>query len=140
MDIQQDVIEDVVFKLHRQAAIRLPEDVKKGIQRAYEKESKKIPKYALGKVLENLQIAEEKQIPVCGDTGLPRMYVKVGNEAVIEGGIVALEGSVRKATARATADMEHSSDRRTLRPSSSRAWGPYRRSTTWRGQRSSSGS
>src|SRR5262249_16605192 len=40
-----------------------------------------------------------------GDTGLPRWYVKIGNEARIEGGPVALEAALRRATARATASV-----------------------------------
>jgi len=39
---------------------------------------------------------------MCADTGLPRYYVKAGNDAKIEGGFVALEQALRGATARAT--------------------------------------
>ena len=39
---------------------------------------------------------------MCADTGLPRYYVKLGNEAAVEGGLVALERALRKATAEAT--------------------------------------
>ena len=42
---------------------------------------------------------------MCGDTGLPRWYVKIGNEARIEGGPVALEAALRRATANATHDV-----------------------------------
>src|SRR5439155_1764248 len=42
---------------------------------------------------------------MCADTGLPRYYVRAGNEAVIEGGFVALERALRKATADATASI-----------------------------------
>ena len=40
---------------------------------------------------------------MCADTGLPRYYVRLGNEAVVEGGLVALERALRRATADATA-------------------------------------
>ena len=39
---------------------------------------------------------------MCADTGVPRWYVKMGNEAQIEGGPIALEGALRQATAEAT--------------------------------------
>ena len=39
------------------------------------------------------------------DTGTPRWYVKMGNECRIEGGPVALEAALRRATAQATADV-----------------------------------
>jgi len=40
---------------------------------------------------------------MCADTGLPRYYVRAGNEALVEGGFVALERALRRATADATA-------------------------------------
>lgn len=39
---------------------------------------------------------------MCGDTGVPRWFVKMGNEATVEGGMVALEAALRRATASAT--------------------------------------
>jgi L(+)-tartrate dehydratase alpha subunit len=42
---------------------------------------------------------------MCGDTGVPRWYVKYGNEARVEGGPVALEAALRRATANATQDV-----------------------------------
>jgi L(+)-tartrate dehydratase alpha subunit len=42
---------------------------------------------------------------MCGDTGVPRWYVKIGNEAQIEGGPVALEAALRRATANATRNV-----------------------------------
>ena len=53
-------------------------------------------------MLENYEAAKEDRRAMCGDTGLPRWYVKIGNEARIEGGPVALEAALRRATARAT--------------------------------------
>ncbi len=42
---------------------------------------------------------------MCGDTGCPRWYVKIGNEARLEGGPVALEAALRGATAEATSSV-----------------------------------
>jgi L(+)-tartrate dehydratase alpha subunit len=39
---------------------------------------------------------------MCGDTGTPRWYVKMGNDTRIEGGPIALEAALRRATANAT--------------------------------------
>src|SRR5207245_467358 len=49
--------------------------------------------------------ATAERRPMCADTGLPRYYVRAGNEAVIEGGFVALERALRRATADATASV-----------------------------------
>jgi L(+)-tartrate dehydratase alpha subunit len=53
-------------------------------------------------MLGNWEIATADRRPMCADTGLPRYYVRLGNEAAVEGGLVALERALRKATAEAT--------------------------------------
>lgn len=39
---------------------------------------------------------------MCSDTGVPRWFVKLGNDAAIEGGMIALEAALGQATASAT--------------------------------------
>ena len=56
-------------------------------------------------MLENYDAAKEDKRAMCGDTGCPRWYVKLGNESNIEGGPVALESTLRRATADATAQI-----------------------------------
>ena len=53
-------------------------------------------------MLDNYEAAKEDRRAMCGDTGTPRWYVKMGNEAQVEGGPVALEAALRGATADAT--------------------------------------
>ena len=62
--------------------------------------------FILGQVLENAKLAVAENRPMCGDTGLPRYYVKVGNEAIIEGGFVAMEKTFRNAVADVTQDVQ----------------------------------
>jgi len=50
-------------------------------------------------MLENYEPPREDRRAMCGDTGVPRWYVKIGNEARIEGGPIALEAALRRATA-----------------------------------------
>jgi L(+)-tartrate dehydratase alpha subunit len=42
---------------------------------------------------------------MCGDTGTPRWYVKLSNDAQIEGGMIALEAALRRATAARTTGL-----------------------------------
>ncbi len=42
-------------------------------------------------MIDNAGVAVAQQSSMCGDTGLPRFYVKAGNDVRIEGGFVALE-------------------------------------------------
>jgi L(+)-tartrate dehydratase alpha subunit len=56
-------------------------------------------------MMDNWDAASEDRRPMCADTGLPRYYVKVGNDARLEGGFIGLERALRSATARATHDI-----------------------------------
>jgi L(+)-tartrate dehydratase alpha subunit len=103
--IQADTIFEAARELNVQAAVRIPRDVKRGIERMKEKETNERSRYVLEKILENYDAAVADSRPMCADTGLPRYYVKLGNEAVIAGGVVALEGALRRATADTTAGI-----------------------------------
>jgi len=105
MAILQKCIEEVTFELHRHAAVYLPADVKSALRAAFESETNRISKLSMRMALENLRVAEERQLPVSGDTGLVRCYVKIGNEAMIEGGVVGLEQRICRATERATHEI-----------------------------------
>jgi L(+)-tartrate dehydratase alpha subunit len=56
-------------------------------------------------MLENYEAAKEDRRAMCGDTGVPRWYVKYGNDARVEGGPIAVEAALRRATANATQDV-----------------------------------
>jgi L(+)-tartrate dehydratase alpha subunit len=97
------LVEDTARELMARAAIDIPPDYREGIRLARDLEASKLPRFVLTEMLENWNIATADRRPMCADTGLPRYYVRAGNEAVVEGGFVALERALRKATADATA-------------------------------------
>jgi L(+)-tartrate dehydratase alpha subunit len=99
------LVEDTARELMARAAIDIPPDYREGIRQARDLEHSKLPRFVLTEMLENWNIATEDRRPMCADTGLPRYYVRAGNEAVIEGGFVALERALRRATADATASI-----------------------------------
>jgi L(+)-tartrate dehydratase alpha subunit len=101
--IAAKLIEDTARELMSRAAIDIPPDYREGIRQARDLETSKLPRFVLTEMLENWKLATEDRRPMCADTGLPRYYVRAGNEAVVEGGFVALERALRKATADATA-------------------------------------
>lgn len=68
--------------------IRLSDDVKNALLSAKEKEESTIGKQILGQLEENMQIAGESQIPICQDTGMTVVFLKVGQEVHIEGGFI----------------------------------------------------
>ncbi len=103
--ISQSTIEATANELMVRAAIDIPEDYHNGIKGMVDLESGDLSAFVLHAMLENWEAASSDRRPMCADTGVPRYYVKVGNEARLEGGFVALEQSLRKATARATVDI-----------------------------------
>jgi L(+)-tartrate dehydratase alpha subunit len=96
------LIEDTARELTARAAIDIPGDYREGVRLAKEREGNRLARFVLEQMLENWDIASADRRPMCADTGLPRYYVKLGNEAVVEGGLVALGRALRRATADAT--------------------------------------
>jgi len=71
-------IPNIIVELFREAVITLPEDVKRALIESIEKEENENSKNTLKAIVENLNIAEEKSIPMCQDTGVPVIFLKVG--------------------------------------------------------------
>ena len=92
-------------ELMRRAAIEIPEDYLTGLKAAAAAEDGDLSSFVLEAMLENYDAAKEDGRAMCGDTGCPRWYVKMGNEAQIDGGPVALEAALRRATAKATSTV-----------------------------------
>jgi len=98
-------IEKAAYDIMLKAAIDIPEDYEDGVRRMQKGEKGDLSYFVLEAMLENYGAAREDRRPMCADSGLPRYYVKAGNEALIEGGFIALEKVLRQATARATQDV-----------------------------------
>ncbi|HKL44746.1 MAG TPA: fumarate hydratase [Roseovarius sp.] len=97
-----DLIQKTAETLMDKAAIDIPEDYLSGLQKASETEDGDLSSFVLKAMLENYEAAKQDRRAMCGDTGVPRWFVKLGNEASVEGGMCALETALRRATAHAT--------------------------------------
>jgi len=104
--ISQELLYQVAYEANKRAAIVVPQDGLMAFGDAFERESKPLAAFILGRILDNAKLAVADARPMCGDTGLPRFYVKMGNEARIDGGFVALERSLRRAVADVTQDVQ----------------------------------
>ena len=100
-----ELAEKTARELIHLAAISIPEDFRVGVTEMAAQETYPLSKYVLDEICCNYEAAVEDQRPMCGDTGLPRYYIKAGNECSVEGGFTALERSLRKATADATREI-----------------------------------
>ena len=95
-------IQDTAERLMAKAAIEIPDDYLTGLKAMTAREKGDLSAFVLEAMLENYEAAKEDRRAMCADTGVPRWYVKMGNEARIDGGPVALEAALRGATASAT--------------------------------------
>lgn len=104
--ISPEAVYQAAYEVNRRAAIAVPKDGLLAYQKALAQESKPLAKFILAQICHNYQVAVAEGRPMCGDTGLPRYYVKIGNEARLEGGFVALERALRQAVADVTRDIQ----------------------------------
>ena len=91
------MIKDAVYELYKKAAIVLGNDVKKALEDALKVEDNELARLNIEAILKNIKLAEEKQIPMCQDTGLPVIFVKLGNVEV-ENLREGIEEGIEKAT------------------------------------------
>ena len=85
--------------LMAKAAIEIPTITSPACAAAADTEKGDLSAFVIQAMLENYEAAKHDRRAMCGDTGVPRWYVKIGNEARIEGGPIALEAALRRATA-----------------------------------------
>jgi len=100
--IEIGVLEGAADRLMEKAAIEIPDDYLGGIKRMVVSEKGDLSAFVLEAMLENYEAAKEDRRAMCADTGVPRWFVKIGNEATVKGGPIALEAALRRATANAT--------------------------------------
>lgn len=95
----ETVVENVGVKLLQLAVIKLPQDVKDALQRAYREEESEAGKTQLEAILKNIDLAEKTDTPICQDTGVIIFYIKAGAQAE---NLDKIEKALQKATIRAT--------------------------------------
>ena len=95
-------IQQVAEALMDKAAIEIPTDYHEALKGASKTEDGELSTFVLKAMLDNYEVAKEDRCAMCGDTGVPRWFVKMGNDACVEGGMFALETALRRATANAT--------------------------------------
>ena len=92
----QQIIE-TVQDLCKKAACYLPKDVFEALQKARLEETYPLANKTLDVLIENANIASDKQMPICQDTGMAFVYVTMGQEVHISGGSLqnAIQEGVR---------------------------------------------
>lgn len=88
--ISDKLIKDVTVELLRKTVTRMPDDVVSELKNAMKNETEEVPRMQLKAILDNLDLAEKTNTPLCQDTGVTIFYVSVPRcfEADVEKAIV----------------------------------------------------
>lgn len=98
-----DLVEEVARELYIMAQKDIPPDVRQAIQRAAETESSPNARAVLNTMLKAIQLADERNMLVCQDTGIPIFWVDIGTRFSVDA--ARLAQAIEKGTERAT--LEH---------------------------------
>lgn len=96
--IKTDVIVENIKEMCIEATHFLTDDMKQVFEEAVRTEESPLGKQVLNQLQENLQIAGTDMIPICQDTGMAVIFMKVGQDVHIEGGSLtdAINEGVRR--------------------------------------------
>lgn len=83
--IHTDKIIENIKEMCIEANVKLSDDVKTAIEKAAQTEESPLGKQILGQLEENMKIAGEERIPICQDTGMAIVFVKLGQDVHVEG-------------------------------------------------------
>lgn len=84
-NIHTDSIINNIKEMCIEANLKLASDVEERVRGAYNAETSQLGKQILSQLSENLDIAGTDSIPICQDTGMAIVFLRLGQEVHIEG-------------------------------------------------------
>lgn len=84
MAITEEVFSDTAYNLLKRASIFLPEEVKGALNTLLCRESEAIAREQIETILNNVELASTKGVPLCQDTGIPLFYLKKGTGVTLD--------------------------------------------------------
>ena len=119
-DITAQAVTEAVSRLCISANRNLPEDLKDCIRNCADTEDWPMAKEILSQITENFEIAAETKVPICQDTGMACVFLKIGQEVHISGNLEDAvnegvrrgyrEGYLRKSVVRDPLDRVNTGD------------------------------
>ena len=100
--IDVNVIADAIAEMCVQANLSLTPDMLAAIGGAAKSETSELGANIMGQLQENLKIAGEERIPICQDTGMAVVFVRVGQDVHFEGG--SLKSAINRGVRRGYTD------------------------------------
>lgn len=119
--IETETISNVIKEMCIEANHFLSEDMSLCLKKAVDQEVSPLGRQILNQLQENLEIAGSDMIPICQDTGMAVIFMKVGQEVHIEGGSLTdainkgvhdgyVDGYLRKSVVRDPIERENTKD------------------------------
>ncbi|AXI24908.1 fumarate hydratase [Methanofervidicoccus sp. A16] len=99
----EDIVE-VVVELFKETGTTVPEDVEKALISALEREESEISRSILRAILKNIEVARDRSIPLCQDTGVPVVFLRVGKN-ISSSEILRILDGIREGVVRATEEI-----------------------------------
>lgn len=84
------VLKQEIERLTAKANFSLRDDVLKLLKKAYSLEREKKAKNALSWILENAKIAQNEQLAICQDTGLPVIFIEAGKDIEVSSSFIEM--------------------------------------------------
>jgi len=85
--IDSKLIRDAVKALFIKANTSLRPDILSRLKLARKNETKEKARYVLDIIIKNAAIAKKKMLPICQDTGMAVVYLRIGQSLVIKGSL-----------------------------------------------------
>lgn len=86
--IKAQEITENIREMCMEVNVCLSDDVKNVLLSSEKKEESPIGRQILGQLRQNMEIAKEKQIPICQDTGMTVVFLKIGQDVHITDGYI----------------------------------------------------
>ncbi len=95
--IDSSKVREVVRDLAIKANINLRFDVLAILKKKFKLEKKKQARCALGYIIENAKIAKKERLAICQDTGLPIVFIDLGDQIHVKGNLNnAVQAGIRE--------------------------------------------
>ncbi|MBP3304622.1 MAG: fumarate hydratase [Oscillospiraceae bacterium] len=96
-ELSAQTVTQTVKRLCIEANCHLPQDMKDCIAAGYARETWPQAKEILERIMENFSIADEREQPICQDTGVACVFLKIGQDVHISGDLTeAVNEGVRQ--------------------------------------------
>ena len=85
-DLNTEQITNALREMCMEANYKLASDMEQALIKARETEESPVGQRVLGQLQENLEIAQNEQIPICQDTGMAVIFLEIGQDVHLTGG------------------------------------------------------